>query len=131
MSRRPYIRPVSKTTWYFRSGRYKRYILREITCLLVGLYCVLTIRALAALAAGPEGWNVFLSAQRSPGLAGLHAVMLVYFLVYMTFDWFKLAPKAMPVQLGEKKLPDRAIVIAHYGLWILVSLMLFRLLGVI
>ena len=42
---------------------------------------------------------------------------LIFFLFYMTFDWFKLAPKAMPVQLGEKKLPDQVIVIGHYVAW--------------
>jgi fumarate reductase subunit C len=33
MSRQPYVRPVSPTTWYMRNGRYKRYMLREVTCL--------------------------------------------------------------------------------------------------
>jgi fumarate reductase subunit C len=60
-----------------------------------------------------------------------HAAALVYYLVYMTFDWFKLAPKAMPVQLGEKKLPDRAIVIGHYAAWAVVTLIVFRLAGVL
>jgi len=43
MSRQPYVRPVSPTTWYMRNGRYKRYMLREVTCLLVGFYCFLAI----------------------------------------------------------------------------------------
>jgi fumarate reductase subunit C len=131
MSRQPYVRPISKTTWYMRNGRYKRYMLREVTCLLVGLYCFLAIWGLAALAAGAENWNAFLKAQQLPGMAGFHAVILVYFLVYMTFDWFKLAPKAMAVQMGEKKLPDQYIVIVHYVAWAIVSLFVFWLAGVI
>ena len=35
MSRKPYVRPISKTTWYMRNGRYRKYMLREVTCLLV------------------------------------------------------------------------------------------------
>ena len=131
MSRQPYVRPVSKTTWYMRNGRYKRYMLREVTCLLVGLYSFLAIWALAALASGPESWAAFLASQQTPVMVGFHAVMLVYFLVFMTFDWFKLAPKAMAVQMGEKKLPDRFIVIAHYAAWAVVSLFVFWLAGVI
>jgi len=131
MSRQPYVRPISKTTWYMRNGRYMRYMRREVTCLQVGLYSFLAIWALAALAAGPESWNGFLNAQQLPGLAGFHFVMLVYFLVYMTFDWFKLAPKAMAIQMGEKKLPDRIIVIAHYVAWAIISLLVFWLAGVI
>ncbi len=131
MSRQPYIRPVSKTTWYMRNGRYKRYMLREVTCLIVGFYCLLTIVGLSALASGsPERWNAFLEAQQNGFMVGFNAVALLYYLVYMTFDWFKLAPKAMPVQLGENKVEDRVIVIGHYAAWVLVSLAVFWLAGV-
>ena len=131
MSRQPYVRPISRTTWYMRNGRYKRYMLREVTCLLVGFYSFLSIWALAALAAGPDQWNGFLGSQQNLLMITVHAVALIYFLIYMTFDWFKLAPKAMPVQLGEQKLPDRVIVIGHYVAWAVVSLFVFWLAGVI
>jgi len=132
MSRQPYVRPISKTTWYMRNGRYKRYMLREVTCLLVGFYSLLAIFGLAALAAGtPERWDAFLASQQNGLMVAVHAIALVYFLVYMTFDWFKLAPKAMPVQLGEKKLPAQVIVIGHYLAWVVVSLVIFWLAGVI
>ena len=131
MSRQPYVRPVSKTTWYMRNGRYKRYILREVTCLIVGFYCFLTIVGLSALASGsPERWNDFLAAQQNGAMITVHAVALLYYLVFMTFDWFKLAPKAMPVQLGEQKMADRTIVVAHYAAWVMVSLIVFWLAGV-
>ena len=131
MNHQPYVRPVSKTTWYMRNGRYKRYMLREVTCLLVGFYCLLILWGLAALAAGPERWNGFLESQQNLLMVIVHAIALIYYLVYMTFDWFKLAPKAMPVQLGEKKLPDRVIVIGHYVAWAAISLFVFWLAGVI
>jgi fumarate reductase subunit C len=106
-------------------------MLREVTCLLVGFYCFLAIWGLAALAAGPQGWNSFLESQQNTLMVSAHAIALVYYLIYMTFDWFRLAPKAMPVQLGEKKLPDRVIVISHYVAWAVVSLFVFWLAGVI
>lgn len=132
MSRQPYVRPVSKTTWYMRNGRYRRYMLREVTCLLVGAYSFFTIWALAALATGsPERWDAFLNAQQNPAMVAFHAIALIFFLIYQTFDWFKLAPKAMPLQFGENKLPDRFIVIAHYVAWAVISLFIFWLAGVI
>ena len=131
MSRQPYIRPVSKTTWYMRQGRYKRYMLREVTCLLVAAYCFLAIWGLASLAAGPQQWGAYLESQQNSFMVVFHAAALIFYLVYMTFDWFKLAPKAMPVQLGEKKIPDGVIVMAHYFAWALVSLLVFWLAGVI
>jgi len=132
MSHQPYVRPVSKTTWYMRNGRYKRYMFREVTCLLVGFYCFLTIWALAALASGSaERWNAFLESQQNMVMIAVHAVALIYYLIYMTFDWFKLAPKAMPVQFGENKVPAIAIVIGHYAAWVVVTLFIFWLAGVL
>ena len=131
MSRQPYVRPVSRTTWYMRHGRYRRYMLREVTCLLVAFYTGLMIWGLAALAGdSPVGWERFLAAQQNPVMIAVHASALIYYLVYMTFDWFKLAPKAMAVQVGEKVLPDRAIVFGHYAAWVVLTLLVFWLTGV-
>jgi fumarate reductase subunit C len=131
MSRQPYIRPISKTTWYMRNGRYKVYMRREMTCLLVAVYSVLLIIGLAALAEGSaESWDAFLASQQNPFMVGFHALALIYFLVYQTFAWFELAPKAMPLQLGEKKLSDSYIVIAHYIAWVVLSMFIFWLAGV-
>ena len=131
MSRQPYVRPFSKTTWYMRNGRYKVYMLREMTCLLVGFYTFLSIFGLAALAAGSDQWNQFLATQQNPAMVIFHAIALLYFMFYQTFTWFKLAPKAMPVQLGEKKIPGGIIVIGHYVAWLVLSAVMFWLAGVI
>ncbi len=130
MSRNPYVRPVSKTTWYMRNGRYIKYMLREVTCILVGFYAFFAICALAILAGGSaEAWNSFLASQQNGFWVGFHAVALVYYLVYMTFDWFKLAPKAMPLQLGEQKMPDLYIIVAHYFSCIVLTVFVLWLVG--
>jgi fumarate reductase subunit C len=131
MSRQPYVRPVSKTTWYMRNGRYKKYMLREVTCLLVAIYCFISIAGLAALADSPGRWAEFIAEFTGPGWVAFHTFSLIFYLIFMTFDWFKLAPKAMPVQLGEKKLEDRFIVIGHYVAWIVVTGVIFWFTGVI
>ena len=132
MSRNPYVRPISTTTWYMRNGRYKVYVLRELTSFLVVFYSFLTILALAALAAdSPDRWNAFLASQQSTAMIIFHGLALLYFLFFQTFPWFKLAPKAMPVQLGEKKLPDSYIIIGHYVAWVVISAFIFWLAGVI
>lgn len=132
MSRQPYVREMSKTTWYMRNGRYKLYVMREMTSFLVTFYTFLTIFALGALATNsPERWNAFLDSQQSTVMIIVHALALLYFLFYQTFPWFKLAPKAMPVYLGEKKLPDSYIIIGHYVAWVIVSVFILWLAGVI
>ncbi|MCW8925157.1 MAG: hypothetical protein OQJ84_02790 [Xanthomonadales bacterium] len=130
MSRRPYVRPISKTTWFMRNGRYKIYVLRELTSFLVAFYSFYTICALAILASGSvEKWDSFITAQQCTGWAIFHAVALLYFLFFQTFPWFKLAPKAMPVQVGDKKLPDSYIIVGHYVAWIFISVFILWLAG--
>jgi fumarate reductase subunit C len=114
-----------------RNGRYKVYVLRELTSFLVMFYSFLTIFGLAALAASPERWNAFLASQQSTAMIIFHGLALLYFLFFQTFPWFKLAPKAMPVQLGESKLPDSFIIIGHYLVWVLLTVFIFWLAGVI
>jgi len=105
-----------------RSGRYKIYVLRELTSFLVAFYSFYTICALAIIASGDEArWISFIDAQQCTGWVIFHAVALLYFLFFQTFPWFKLAPKAMPVQVGDKKLPDSYIIIGHYVAWVIIS----------
>ena len=131
MSRRPYVRPISKTTWYMRNGRYKVYVLRELTSFLVAFYSFFGICALGIIAsADPTRWESFIEAQQTTGWIVFHSLALLYFLFYQTFPWFKLAPKAMPVQVGDKKLPDSYIVIGHYIAWVLISAFILWLSGV-
>jgi len=131
MSRNPYVRPISTTTWYMRNGRYKVYVLRELTSFLVMFYSFLTIYGLAALAGSAERWDTFLASQQSTAMIVFHGAALLYFLFFQTFPWFKLAPKAMPVQMGEKKLPDSYIIIGHYVAWLVVSVFILWLAGAI
>ena len=132
MSRRPYVRPISKTTWYLRNGRYKLYVARELTSFLVAFYSFFIICALAIIAAGDAArWDSFLEAQQSTGWIVFHALALLYFLFYQTFPWFKLAPKVMVVQMGEKKLPESFVIIGHYVAWVIISAIIFLLAGVI
>jgi fumarate reductase subunit C len=131
MSRRPFERPISHTTWYMRHSRYRAYMLREVTCILVAVYCVLVLLALLALSSGqPERWDAFVAGQQNVFWLVFHAFSLVFFTIYQTIAWFRLAPKAMPLQLGDKVVPPSAIVAAHYAAWIVATIIVFVLAGV-
>lgn len=131
MSRNPYVRPMSKRTWFLRNGRYKVYIRRELSCLLVGFYSFLLIFALAALSQDtPAAWNAFLASQQNLFMTIFHAAALLYFLLYQTFAWFELAPKVMPLQVGENKLPSSIVVFGHYIAWAVITAVIFKIVGV-
>ena len=131
MSRRPYVRPVSRTGWYLPQARYRNYMLRELTCILAALYCVLLLFGLHELASGqPQRWADFLASQQKFGWMAMHAFALVFFTIYQTMAWFRLAPKAMPLEIGGTRVPPATIVAAHYAAWLAVTLIIFWLAGV-
>ena len=129
MSRRPYVRKVSKTRWYFRHPRYLRYMSREITCMFIGAFALLLLCALGRLADGQAAYESFLAALQGPwSIFGLLVVLI--FAVHNATSWFNVTPKAMPVQIGEEFLPGKYIVAAHYAVWVAVSVAALFLAGV-
>jgi fumarate reductase subunit C len=106
-----------------------RYMAREITCIFIAIYTVILIVGLARLTQGPEAYQGFLAALRSPVSIAFHFAALLFSL-YHSFTWFNLAPKAMPVRAGERVLPHGLIAGAHYLLWLLVTIIVLWLAGV-
>ncbi|MCF8177085.1 MAG: hypothetical protein K9J74_01120 [Sulfuritalea sp.] len=129
MSRRPLIREVPPTTWFFRHPRYMRYMSREITCIFVGAYCVLLVVGLKALASGPAAYENFLLALKSPASIGFQFLALVA-AVYHAATWFNATQKAMPLQIGEDFVPGNVISGAHYFAWAVLSVGVLMFAGV-
>ena len=126
MSCKPYIRKMSKTTWFLSQPRYQRYMAREVTCIFILAYTFLLIRALGSLANGPEAYAAFLDALNSP-LGILFNLAALVVTVYHSISWFNVTPQAMPIQRGEEFVPGNVIVGAHYGAWAVVSLIVLFL----
>ncbi|MDG4552835.1 MAG: fumarate reductase subunit C [Candidatus Competibacter sp.] len=123
MSSKPYVREMSKTTWFLSQPRYKRYMAREVTCIFIFAYTFLLIWGLGALANGPEAFSGFLESLRSP-LGVLFNLAVLIVTVYHSISWFVVTPQAMPIQRGEEFVPGNIIVNAHYGAWAVVSLII-------
>jgi fumarate reductase subunit C len=130
MSRKPYVREVSKTGWYLKHPRYMRYMSREVTCIPIGAFALLMLCMLERLAAGPEAFESFIAALKGPwSFLGLLIVLI--FSVHNATSWFNVTPKAMPVQIGEGFLAGKYIVGAHYAVWAVASLVVLCFAGVL
>ena len=130
MSRKPYLREVSRTGWYLKHPRYMRYMSREVTCIFIGAFALLMLCAVERLSAGKEAYDSFMAAIQGPwGFLGL--LMVLIFAVHNATSWFNVTPKAMPVQIGEEFLAGKYIVGAHYAVWILASLVVVLFAGVL
>lgn len=130
MSRKPFVREVSKTRWYFKHPRYLRYMSREVTCVFIGAFALLLLCAVERLSQGQAAYESFLAALKGPWSA-LGLLIVLIFAVHNTTSWFNVTPKAMPVQMGEEFLPGKFIVAAHYAGWILASLVVLFFAGVL
>ena len=115
MSGKPYLRPIS-SEWIFRHPRYLRYMVREFSCLFIGGYTLLLVAGFKSLSDGRAAYETFLECLRSPVGIVFHVLALA-FAAYHSVTWFKLTPKAMPLQLGEEFVPDAVIAGAHLAAW--------------
>lgn len=129
MNRKPFVREVSRTRWYFKHPRYLRYMSREVTCIFIGAFALLLLCAVQRLSRGQAAYESFLAALEGPWSA-LGLLIVLVFAVHNSTSWFNVTPKAMPVQIGEDFLPGRFIAAAHYVVWILVSLVVLFFAGV-
>jgi fumarate reductase subunit C len=129
MSRKPYVRPVSRIGWYFKHPRYLRYMSREVTCIFIGAFALLMVCALERLSQGQAAYEAFLAAITGPwSILGL--LLVLVFAVHNATSWFNVTPKALPVQIGEEFLAGKYIVGGHYAVWLVASLLVLVFAGV-
>lgn len=129
MSRKPYVREVSKTGWYLKHPRYMRYMSREVTCIFIGAFALLLLRAVERLSQGQAAYESFLAGLKGP-VSALGLLIILAFAVHNATSWFNVTPKAMPVQIGEDFLDGKYIVGAHYAVWAIASLVILFYAGV-
>lgn len=124
-----YVRPVSKTTWYLKNRNYTIHMINELTSIFVGFYALLLLWGIGAVVSGPEAYQSFLECLKGPGILILLWVTTIV-IFYYAIAWFKVTPKAMPIQKGGEFVPGGVIAGAHYVVWILFSLVVLFFAGV-
>ena len=102
MSRKPYVREMSRSWWWLSRRRYTAYMIRELTCVLIGAYSALLVVGLMRLSQGRGAYDGFLEALWSPLGLAFHLVAFG-FALYHTTSWFNVTPKAMPLRVGAQR----------------------------
>ena len=128
MSRRPYIRDVSKTSWWLKQPRYIRYMMREMSAAFIGIYVLVLIAGLYRLSQGEAEYETFLADAKGPAGMTFAAIAMV-FAIYHTYTWFQVTPKAMPLMFGGKRVPGVVIVAAHWLGFFIVGIALWLQVG--
>ena len=106
--------------WWLGNLSYVKFITRELTSLAVGYAALLLLVEVAALARGEGAHARFLHFLAAPPVLAFHLLVCAA-LLFHSITWLNLAPKALVVKLGGRRLPDWAVVAGHYFLWLAAS----------
>jgi len=113
-------RPRVSVYWWLGEWHYLKFILRELSSVFVAIVVIETLMLISALVSGPQAYGDFLQSMRNPLVVVLNVVSF-FFVLFHTITWFNLAPSAMPVRLGGKRVPDVAVAAPSYVAWIVIS----------
>ena len=124
-----WLRPRMSTYWWLERRSYLAFILRELSSLFVAWFVVYLLLLVRSASQGNAGYQQFLAWSASPFVLGLNTVGL-FFLVYHAVTWFNLAPQAMVVRAGGRRVPGVLIAASNYLAWATASaLVAWLLLG--
>ena len=113
-------RPRMSTYWWLGRWPYLKFILRELSSVFVAWFVIETLLGINALRRGPADYLAFQDWLRHPLVVALNLLTL-FFVIFHAVTWFNLAPKAMAVRLGGKRVPSVLIAAPNYIAWIAVS----------
>lgn len=116
-------RPQVSVYWWLGQWRYLKFILRELSSVFVGAVVVMTLFQLRALRNGPQAYARFQHHTQSPVII-VFSLISLFFVVFHSITWFNLTPRAMPVRLGGKRIPEWMVAAPNYALWTLVSVII-------
>ena len=111
------------TYWWLGKWAHLKFILRELSSVFVAFFVLLTLLEVRAVARGPEAYARFQHWLQNPLLIALNAISF-FFVLFHAVTWFNLAPRAMALRAGGKRIPDAVIATSNYLLWLAVSVVI-------
>ncbi len=129
MSRKPYHRQMS-TDWFLKKPFYMSYMLREFTCVGIGLYVLNLMAGIVALAGSEQAWLIWVATQQNPVMI-IMALFAFVSSLYHTVTWFATTPKVFKIPKDDGFLPESVVVKAHYAVFAVLAAFLLIVVGVI
>ncbi|HEX9637553.1 MAG TPA: fumarate reductase subunit C [Acidobacteriota bacterium] len=106
--------------WWLGKFSYTKFITREMTSMAVAYGGLLLLAQIWMLGRGEQAYQSFLSWLRLPAVLAFHLALLAAVLLH-TITWLNLAPQALVVRLGGRRIPDGVILAGHYLAWLVAS----------
>jgi len=122
-----WLRSRPSTYWWLKRRAYLSFITRELSSIFIAWFVVYLLLLVRAVSRGDASYQQFLAWSRHPVVMVLNVVTL-FFVVFHAVTWFNLAPRAMVVHLGKKRLPPSLISLSNYGAWVAATALVLWLL---
>jgi fumarate reductase subunit C len=122
-----WLRQRVSTYWWLKKPSYLVFILREISSVFVAWTIVYLVLAVRAVSQGAAAYADFLDWSAAPAILTLNVVSLG-FLVFHAITWFNLAPQAMVIHVGRRRLPGALIAASNYAAWAIATTLIAWLL---
>lgn len=115
-----WVRPRMSTYWWLGRRSYLAFIARELSSVFVAWFVLYLLLLIHALADGEAAYLTLLAWSGRPLVILLNLVSFV-FVVFHAVTWFNLAPKAMVVHAGSRRVPGSLIAASNYAAWMAAS----------
>jgi len=92
------------------------FMLREVSSLFVAWFVVYLLLLVSAVNRGNDSYQAFLEFSGRPWMLALNVVALAFVLLH-AITWFNLAPQAIVVRMGGRRVPSRAVAAGHFLAW--------------
>lgn len=108
--------------WWLGHFGYTRFIVRELTSVAVAYAVLLLLVQVWMAGRGADAYARFQEWLASTPVLVLHGAILVA-VVFHSITWLALAPSALVVHIGGRRIPDAVVIAAHYGAWLAASVL--------
>ena len=113
-------RTRTSTYWWLGRWPYLKFTLRELSSVFVAWFVLLTVMQIRALRHGPTDYAAFQHWLKNPFVLALNVVSF-FFVIFHAVTWFNLAPKAMFIRMGGRRVPDAMIAGPNFVAWLAIS----------
>jgi len=108
------------TYWWLGRWPYLKFILRELSSVFVAWFVMLTLLHISALKRGLVEYMEFERWLKNPIVVAVNIISLL-FVIFHAVTWFNLAPKAMAIRMGGRRVPGVLIAAPNYVAWLAIS----------
>jgi fumarate reductase subunit C len=122
-----WLRRRVSTYWWLEKPSYLAFILREISSVFVAWTIVYLLLMARAVSQGAVSYADFLDWSAGPAVLTLNVVS-AGFLVFHAITWFNLAPQAMVIHVGRRRVPGALIAASNYAAWAIATALIAWLL---